>query len=78
MTGYSKARLAATCGRNRERAAEVADRYGIPQVFTDYRETIRTAVQDAVVVSTPDDLHHNKLRLNRLERALPTAWLVHL
>lgn len=58
LTGYPKARLAAICGRNQERAAEVAGKYSIPQVFTDYREMIRTANLDAVVVSTPDDLHH--------------------
>jgi predicted dehydrogenase len=58
LTGYPKARLAAICGRDQEHAAEVAGKYGIPQVFTDYREMIRTANLDAVVVSTPDDLHH--------------------
>lgn len=58
LKGYPKARLAAICGRDGERATELATKYGIPQVFTDYREMIRTANLDAVVVSTPDDLHH--------------------
>lgn len=58
LAGYPNARLAAICGRNEERAAEVAAKYNVPRVFTDYREMIWTANLDAVVVSTPDDLHH--------------------
>jgi predicted dehydrogenase len=58
LKDYPRARLAAICGRTEERAAEVAAKYNVPQVFTDYREMIRTASLDAVVVSTPDDLHH--------------------
>lgn len=58
LKDYPRARLAAICGRDGNRAAEVARKYGFPQVFTDYREMIRTANLDAVVVSTPDDLHY--------------------
>src|SRR5512142_3049084 len=41
-----------------QRAAAVAHKYAIPQVFTDYRAMIERAGLDAVVISAPDDLHH--------------------
>lgn len=36
----------------------MAKKYGIPRVFSDYREMIEKAKVDAVVVATPDDLHY--------------------
>lgn len=53
----SRATLAAICGRNRTRAQEMADKYGVSAVYTDYREMLAQAELDAVVVSTPDDTH---------------------
>jgi predicted dehydrogenase len=58
LHGYPRAVLAAICGRNRERADEMAQKYGISQVFTDYREMIEKGGLDAVVISVPDDLHY--------------------
>jgi predicted dehydrogenase len=58
IRSHARAELAAICGRNRERAEEVAAKHGIPQVFTDYREMIEKGGLHAVVVSTPDDLHY--------------------
>jgi predicted dehydrogenase len=58
LHGYPRATLAAICGRNRERADEMARKYHIPQVFTDYREMCEQGGLDAVVVSVPDDLHY--------------------
>jgi predicted dehydrogenase len=55
---YPRAAVTAICGRNRERANEMAQKYGIPQVFTDYRAMIESGGLDAVIVSTPDDVHH--------------------
>ncbi len=52
------AKLAAICGRNRNRAQEMADKFSIPQVFTDYQEMIERANLQALVVVTPDDLHY--------------------
>ena len=39
LASHDGAEIAAICGRNRERADEMAGKYGIPQVFTDYRPT---------------------------------------
>jgi predicted dehydrogenase len=36
----------------------MASKYGIPAVFTDYREMYERAGLDAAVVASPDDLHH--------------------
>lgn len=52
------AEVVAICGRRRERAEEMARKYGIPQVFTDYRAMIERAGLEALVVVTPDDLHY--------------------
>ncbi|HUT18304.1 MAG TPA: Gfo/Idh/MocA family oxidoreductase, partial [Anaerolineae bacterium] len=58
VKSHPRAELAAICGRNRARAEEMADKYGIPLVYTDYREMIEVGDLDAVIVSTPDDLHY--------------------
>lgn len=58
FAGYERATLAAICGRNRERADEMAAKYAIPQIFTDYRQMIERGNLDAVVVATPDDTHY--------------------
>ena len=52
------AHLSAICGRDRNRAAEMAAIFEIAAVYTDYREMIAKAGLDAVVVATPDDLHY--------------------
>jgi predicted dehydrogenase len=58
LKSHPGAQLAAICGRNRERAQEMADKYGIPRVFTDYRDMIAQGDLDALVIVTPPDLHY--------------------
>ena len=58
MTPYERVDFVAICGRNRERADEVATKYAIPQVYTDYNQMLADAELDAVIVSTPDDTHY--------------------
>jgi predicted dehydrogenase len=58
LSNHPGARLAAICGRNQDRAEELARKHDIPQVFTDYREMIETGNLDALVVASPDDLHY--------------------
>lgn len=50
--------MVAICGRNRERAQEMATKYGIGSVFTNYREMIERAKLSAIVIGTPDDEHY--------------------
>src|SRR5690242_8599504 len=57
LTSHPQATIAAICGRNRERTEEMAKKYAIPLVFTDYRDMLARANLHALVISTPDDLH---------------------
>ena len=58
LTSHPQAEVVAVCGRDRERAEALARKYGVPEVFADYRAMIQRAGLHALVVSTPDDLHH--------------------
>lgn len=58
LRAHPSAELVAICGRDRDRAEERARQYGIPRVFTDYREMIAAADLQALIVVAPDDLHH--------------------
>src|SRR5438067_4092810 len=55
---HPRVEIAAICGRNRARAAEMAGKYDIPQIFTDYRELVANGNLHALMVATPDDLHY--------------------
>jgi predicted dehydrogenase len=50
--------LAALCGRNPARLAELAARHGVERTFTDWREAIAAGGLDALVVAAPNALHH--------------------
>jgi predicted dehydrogenase len=58
LTSHPNAKVTAICGRNQARAQEMADKFNIPHVFTDYRGLMASGEVDAVVIATPDDLHH--------------------
>lgn len=51
----------AVCGRNQDRAKEMAEKYKMPEVYNDYREMIQQAKLDAIVVATPDDTHYEMI-----------------
>src|SRR5262245_45721189 len=55
---HPQAQLVAVCGRNRERADQIAQQYNVAHAFSDYREMIEKAGLHALVISTPDDLHY--------------------
>jgi predicted dehydrogenase len=52
------AKVTAICGRNPDKAQTMADRWDIPDVFTDYREMIEQASIDAVIIATINHTHH--------------------
>jgi len=58
LQSHPRAEWTAICGRKRSRAEEMAAKYGVPQVFTDYREMIAHGNLDAVIVAAPDDQHY--------------------
>jgi predicted dehydrogenase len=57
LKNHPHADVVAICGRNRENAYKMAERWGIPHVYTDYNAMIDSGKLDAVVVSTPTDTH---------------------
>ena len=58
LKDHPGARVTAICGRNRERAQQVAASYGIPNVLTDYRKLVACPEVDAVIVVTPNNTHY--------------------
>lgn len=58
LQSHPQAVAQAICGRTRSRAEEMAKKYHIPQVFTDYREMIEKGGLQAIIVATPDDVHY--------------------
>jgi predicted dehydrogenase len=56
---HPRAEVIAICGRNEERARELASKYEIPTVFTEYRAMLSQSGLDAVAIVVPDDLHYS-------------------
>jgi predicted dehydrogenase len=59
FNSHPGAEVTAVSGRDATRAGEIAAKFGGAHVFTDYRALIGSGLVDAVVVATPDDLHHD-------------------
>lgn len=57
LLSHEAVEVVAVCGRNLQRAQEVASKFGAPRIFQDYRQLIKESRCDAVVIATPDDLH---------------------
>lgn len=51
------AKLVAICDNDRTKARGLADRFGIPDVFTDIEDLLELDELDAVVIATPNHLH---------------------
>lgn len=58
LSTHPHTRLVAICGRNRETAQRMADRWHIPQVYTDWEAMIERGGLEAIVISTPNDTHY--------------------
>ncbi|MDA1035607.1 MAG: Gfo/Idh/MocA family oxidoreductase [Chloroflexi bacterium] len=50
--------VVAVCSRREKRAIETAERFGIPNAFTDYRSMLKMDGLDAAAVVTPQEFHH--------------------
>ena len=57
LATYEKVDVTAVCGRNVSRAQAFADRWHIPNVFTNYSELIESGLCDAVIIATANDSH---------------------
>ena len=51
------AELVALCDNDRPKARQLADRFGVPDVFTDIEDLLELDELDAVVIATPNHLH---------------------
>ena len=69
LQSHPQAELAAICGRNQERAKEVATKYGSPNTYNDFRKMITEHHLDAVIIATPDELHY-EMTMAALEAGL--------
>jgi predicted dehydrogenase len=58
IQSHPQAELVAICGRNQQRAKEIAGKYGDPDTFSDYQEMIQDGDLEAIIISTPTDLHY--------------------
>ncbi|HNZ37484.1 MAG TPA: Gfo/Idh/MocA family oxidoreductase [Candidatus Marinimicrobia bacterium] len=69
LQSHPQAEIVAICGRNRPRATEMAEKYNIPKIYTDYREMIEQGGMDALIIGVPDDLHYD-IAIRSLEAGL--------
>jgi predicted dehydrogenase len=51
------AELVALCDSDGVKARQLADRFGVPDAFTDIEDLLDAAALDAVIISTPNHLH---------------------
>jgi predicted dehydrogenase len=58
MQSHPQAEITAICGRNQRSVKDLAGKYHIPHIFTDYKEMIHQGGLDAILIGTPDDLHY--------------------
>ena len=58
LIGYPRAEVAALCSRNQANAEALAKKFGVADVFADYRDLIERGGIEALVVATPDDTHY--------------------
>ena len=57
LQSHPEAEVVALCGRRFEHARSMADRLGVPDVHTDYRELLARDDIDAVTITTPNAAH---------------------
>lgn len=69
LRNHPHAQVSAICGRNAENARQIADRWQIPHVFTDYRALIDSGQVQALIVITPNDSHY-AITMRALEAGL--------
>ena len=69
LAGSRKAIITSCCGRNKERAHNLAKLWDIPKVYTDWKTMLNEEPLDALIISTPND-SHCPITLAALEKGL--------
>lgn len=57
MQTHPEAEVVALCGRRADHARSMADRFGVPDIHTDFRELCARTDIDAVTITTPNAVH---------------------
>jgi predicted dehydrogenase len=70
LASHPRGSVRAICGRNHDTADEIARRWGIPLVFTDWEEMLDSGEIDAVIVASTNETHH-PITMAALARRLP-------
>ena len=63
LQSHRQAEVVTICGRRQERTAALAERFGIPEVMTDWRELCSRADLDGVAICTPNVAHREQALL---------------
>lgn len=69
LANHPQADVRALCGRTEATARELASAWGVPLVFTDWRELLSSGEIDAVVVASANDTHY-PITMAALDRGL--------
>ena len=72
MPGYAKmdnVEIVAVCDILKDRAEQVAEKFSIPAVYTDYKDVLNILNLDAIDICTPNYLH-SKIACEALEKGI--------
>src|SRR5688500_15035502 len=58
LQSHPRAEVVALCGRNRVRCGQMAERLGVPEAVSDYRDLVAPPDIDAATITTPNVSHH--------------------
>lgn len=69
LSSHPGCEVVAICGRNRDNAKAFANKFNIDAVYTEYEQFLKHEGLDAVVIATPNDLHHS-MAIDAIEAGL--------
>lgn len=59
LSSHPECEVVAVCGRDHDKTNAFAGEFNIDGIYTDYAQFLRHEGLDAVVIATPNDLHHS-------------------
>src|SRR5438105_106822 len=69
LQDHPHGRITAICGRNAEKAQAMADKWHIPQVYTDYNALIDSGQLQAIIIAT-QNVNHYPIAMKALDAGL--------
>ena len=70
LANHPIGRITAVCGRDLDRAQNVATQWSIPQAYSDWSKMIDSGEFDAIIVASPNETHY-EITMAALDRGLP-------